>query len=322
MVRYTDETNLNTVNNMAERFPYGGQAVMEGVMMRGLRRASVAVRAPDGQIVIRDRELSTARRIFWSRIPLLRGIQLLGDALVIGIWALMFSASVTENEEEKQLTKGETTLLIATSVGMSIALFFILPLLIASGVAQLVGLGPIGREVIEGVTRLLVFISYLLIVGRLADIRRVFGYHGAEHKAVSAYEAGVPLTITEVQRFTTIHPRCGTTLLLVVVVLSIPIFALLGTFPFWIRLLSRIILVPFIAALAYEMMRLTAGRANHPVVRVLMYPALALQRLTTREPDDSMLEVAIAALSRVLEADGQVVEAQPIAVQIKPALTS
>jgi len=289
---------------MAERFPYGGQAVMEGVMMRGLRRASVAVRAPDGQIVIRDRELSTARRIFWSRIPLLRGIQLLGDALVIGIWALMFSASVTENEEEKQLTKGETTLLIA------------------SGVAQLVGLGPIGREVIEGVTRLLVFISYLLIVGRLADIRRVFGYHGAEHKAVSAYEAGVPLTITEVQRFTTIHPRCGTTLLLVVVVLSIPIFALLGTFPFWIRLLSRIILVPFIAALAYEMMRLTAGRANHPVVRVLMYPALALQRLTTREPDDSMLEVAIAALSRVLEADGQVVEAQPIAVQIKPALTS
>lgn len=291
-------------------------------MMRGLRCASVAVRAPDGQIVIRDRELNLERRIFWSRIPLLRGIQLLGDALVIGIWALMFSASITENETEKPLTRGETTLLVTTSVGMSIALFFVLPLLIASGVASLLGFSVVGREVVEGLARLMIFIGYLLLVGQLKDIRRVFGYHGAEHKAVSAYEAGVPLTLTEVRRFTTIHPRCGTTLLLVVVVLSIPVFALLGTFPFWIRLLSRVILVPFIAALAYEIMRLTARRSNHPVVRVLMNPALALQRLTTREPDDAMLEVAIAALSRVLEADGQVVEAQSIAVSIKPALTS
>ena len=205
---------------------------------------------------------------------------------------------------------------------MSITLFFVLPLLVASGLAALFGLNIVGREVIEGVTRLLIFIGYLLLMGRLPDIRRVFGYHGAEHKAVSAYEAGVPLTTANVRRFTTIHPRCGTTLLLIVVVFSIPIFALLGSFPFWLRLLSRIILVPFIAALAYELMRLTSRRANHPVVRTLMTPALALQRLTTREPDDSMLEVAIAALSRVLEADGQAVETQAIAVSITPALTS
>ena len=307
---------------MAERFPYGGQAVMEGVMMRGLRRATVAVRAPDGQIVIRERELKTDRRIFWSRFPILRGIQLLGDALVIGTWALMFSASITGNEAEKPLSKTETTLVISLSVGMSITLFFVLPLLVASGLAALFGLNIVGREVIEGITRLLIFIGYLLLMGRLPDIRRVFGYHGAEHKAVSAYEAGVPLTTANVRRFTTIHPRCGTTLLLIVVVFSIPIFALLGSFPFWLRLLSRIILVPFIAALAYELMRLTSRRANHPVVRTLMTPALALQRLTTREPDDSMLEVAIAALSRVLEADGQAVETQAIAVSITPALTS
>ncbi|MFD3162933.1 DUF1385 domain-containing protein [Herpetosiphon sp. NSE202] len=307
---------------MAERFPYGGQAVMEGVMMRGLHRASVAVRSPSGQIVIRDRELNLARRVFWSRLPLLRGIQLLGDALVIGMWALMFSASVTEDQAEQPLSKGQTALLVATSVGISIALFFVLPLLVASGIASWAKLGIYSRETIEGITRLLIFVGYLILVGRTAEIRRVFGYHGAEHKAVSAYEAGLPLTVEHVRPFTTIHPRCGTTLLLIVVVLSIPVFALLGTFPFWLRLLSRIILVPFVAALAYELMRLTASKATNPIVRGLMTPALALQRLTTREPDDAMLEVAIAALARVLVADGQTIETQPIAVDIRPALTS
>lgn len=291
-------------------------------MMRGLQRATVAVRAPDGQIVIRDRELNSQRRTFWSRIPLLRGIQLLGDALLIGIWALMFSASIANNEEEQPLSKTETSLLLVTSLGMSIGLFFVLPLLVASGAARLFDLNIYIRETIEGATRLLIFIAYLLLVGRMDDIRRVFGYHGAEHKTVSAYEAGHALTLDNVRPMTTIHPRCGTTLLLVVVVLSIPIFALLGTFPFWARLLSRVVLVPFIAALAYELMRLTVSRTRHPVVRTLMRPALALQRLTTREPDDQMLEVAIAALTRVLEADGQVVETQQIAVRIKPALTS
>ena len=295
---------------------------MEGVMMRGLRRAAVAVRAPDGQIVIRERELNTQRRVFWSRLPLLRGIQLLGDALVIGIWALMFSGSVQEAEDERPLTRKETALLITFSVGMSIALFFLLPLLIAAGISSLWELPIIAREAVEGVVRLCIFIGYLVLVGRLQDIKRVFGYHGAEHKAVSAYEAGIALTTENVQRFTTIHPRCGTTLLLVVVVLSIPVFALLGTFPFWLRLLSRIIFVPFLAALAYELMRITAARSQHPVIRFIMTPALALQRLTTREPDDSMVEVAIAALTQVLVADGQQVEAQPITVQIKPALTS
>ncbi|WP_110516945.1 DUF1385 domain-containing protein [Herpetosiphon llansteffanensis] len=307
---------------MAERFPYGGQAVMEGVMMRGLHRASVAVRSPSGQIVIRDRELNLARRVFWSRLPLLRGIQLLGDALVIGMWALMFSASVTDDQAEQPLSKGQTALLVATSVGISIALFFVLPLLVASGIASWAKLGIYSRETIEGITRLLIFVGYLILVGRTAEIRRVFGYHGAEHKAVSAYEAGLPLTVEHVRPFTTIHPRCGTTLLLIVVVLSIPVFALLGTFPFWLRLLSRIILVPFVAALAYELMRLTASKATNPIVRGLMTPALALQRLTTREPDDAMLEVAIAALARVLAADGQTIETQPIAVDIRPALTS
>lgn len=295
---------------------------MEGVMMRGLRRAAVAVRSPNGEIVIRERDLSAERRMFWSRLPLLRGIQLLGDALVIGIWALMFSATIVENQEDKPLSKGETTLLIMTSLGMAIGLFFVLPLVIASGLATWLKLGILGREIIEGMTRLLIFIGYLVLVGRMNDIRRVFGYHGAEHKAVSAYEAGLPLTVENVRRFTTIHPRCGTTLLLVVVVLSIPVFALLGTFPFWLRLLSRIILVPVVAAIAYELMRFTAKHASNALVKLIMAPALALQRLTTREPDDSMLEVAIAALACVLAADGQTVETQSIPVRQTPALTS
>ncbi len=291
-------------------------------MMRGLRRASVAVRGPDGQIVIRERDLNTQRRVFWSRLPLLRGVQLLGDALVIGIWALMFSASIGEGAEDRPLSRRETILVVTTSVGISIALFFLLPLLLASGLASLLHLSIAVRESIEGLLRLGIFLSYLIFVGRVPEIKRVFGYHGAEHKAVAAYEAGVPLTVDRVRGFSTIHPRCGTTLLVVVLVLSIPIFALMGTLPFWVRLLSRVVLVPLVAAIAYECMRFTARRLEQRWIKVLMTPALALQRLTTREPDDSMLEVAIAALQRVLEADGQHVEAQPIAVQIKPALTS
>ncbi len=287
----------------SQQFPYGGQAVMEGVMMRGLRQATVAVRAPDGAIVFQDRLLNPARRAAWARLPFLRGIQMLGDALIIGIWALSFSANAAAGEEDQQLTKGQLSGLIATSLAMAIGLFFVLPLLLASLVARF-GLGTLQRELLEGVLRLLIFVGYLLAIRRSSDIRRVFAYHGAEHKAVNAYEAGAPLVPEEVRRFTLIHPRCGTSFLLVLLLISVVLFSFLGGLPFWMRLISRIVLVPLIAGIGYEFLRLSAANYHRGWVRRLVAPTLAMQKLTTEEPDDSMLEVAILALRRVLVADG------------------
>lgn len=287
----------------ANQFPYGGQAVLEGVMMRGLHQATVAVRAPDGSIVWSDRALNPERRKFWARVPLLRGIQMLGDALIIGVWALSFSANASTGEEEQPLSKAQLSGLIATSLTMAIGLFFVLPLVLASLLARL-GLNDLVREVLEGALRLLVFVGYLVAIRRSADIRRVFGYHGAEHKAVNAYEAGAPLTPERVRGFTLIHPRCGTSFVLVVLLLSIVLFSFLSGLPFWLRLLSRIVFVPLIAGIGYELLRLSAANYHRTWVRKLVAPTLALQKLTTEEPDDGMLEVAIVALRRVLVADG------------------
>ncbi len=290
----------------APKFPYGGQAVMEGVMMRGLHQATVAVRSPDGKIVFRDRPLNIARRVAWARLPLLRGIQMLGDALIIGVWALAFSANVMADEEEQPLSSGQIAALLATSLALAIGLFFVLPLVLATLVARL-GLGTLGRELLEGVLRVSIFVGYLLLMRRTRDIRRVFAYHGAEHKAVNAYEAGAPLTPAEVRRFSLIHPRCGTSFVLVVLLISVVVFSFLGNLPFVLRLASRILFVPLIAGIGYELLRLSALNYHRAWVRKLLAPTLSLQKLTSEEPDDGMLEVAIFALQRVLAADGVVV---------------
>jgi uncharacterized protein YqhQ len=306
------------------QFPYGGQAVIEGVMMRGLRQATVAVRAPDGGIVYRDRVFNVGRRTFWARLPLLRGIQMLGDAMLIGVWALSFSANASAGEDEQQLSSRELGGLIGTSLLMAIGLFFVLPLLLASLVARL-GLPPLARELIEGVFRLGIFVGYLLLIRRSNDIRRVFAYHGAEHKTVNAYEAGAALTPAEVRRHSLIHPRCGTSFVLVVLLISIIVFSFLSGLPFWMRLLSRIVFVPLIAGIGYELLRLSARNYHRSWVRTLVAPTLLMQKLTTEEPDDAMLEVAILALRRVLVSDGialdehaipaeQVLDPQPVTV--------
>jgi uncharacterized protein YqhQ len=292
---------------------------MEGVMMRGLRQATVAVRAPDGTIVFQDRELNASRRTRWAQIPLLRGIQMLGDALLIGMWALSFSANASAGEAEEQISKQQMIVLVAISLSLSIGLFFVAPLLIASFAAQSLGWGVLAREALEGLLRLLIFVGYLLLVRRSRDIRRVFAYHGAEHKAVNAYEAGAPLTVEGVRPFTLIHPRCGTSFVLVVLLISIVIFAFLGNVPFIFRLLSRIVFVPIIAGIGYELLRLSARNYHKAWVRTVVAPSLAMQRLTTEEPDDSMLEVAIVALHRVLIADGITVEAATVEGQAIPA---
>lgn len=286
-----------------KRFPYGGQAVLEGVMMRGLHQATIAVRDPSGQFVFKHEQLDVARRRVWENWPFLRGVLMLWDSLNLGTRALNFSAAVAIGEEEEQPSGLATTGALVISLLLAIGLFFILPAFLAS-LAERLGATPLMREFIQGIIRLGLFLGYIVAISRLPDIQRVFGYHGAEHKTINAYEAGAPLTVDSVRGFTLIHPRCGTSFLLVVFIVSFIVFAFVRGLPFWARLLAHIPLIPLIAAITYELLRLSAKNYHRAWVRALVGPSLALQRLTTREPDDTMIGVAIAALLPVLAADG------------------
>ncbi|MGQ9568750.1 MAG: DUF1385 domain-containing protein [Anaerolineae bacterium] len=289
-------------------FHYGGQAVLEGVMMRGRSLVAIAVRNPRGEIVVHTEPLTakiyTSR---WGQLPFVRGLGMLWDALGLGIRALLFSADVALDEEGK----GEATFsgplawgTVALSLAFGVALFFVLPLLLVGWVDRYIH-SALVSNLLEGAVRIAIFLGYLAAVGLLPDIRRTFAYHGAEHKTINAYEEGEPLEVARIQRHTTAHIRCGTAFLLWVVVVSILLFALLGRPPLALRILSRILLLPVIAGLSYEMIRFSARHKANPLVRALAGPSLALQRLTTREPSDDMVEVAIAALRPVLQAEAR-----------------
>jgi uncharacterized protein YqhQ len=289
---------------------YGGQAVMEGVMMRGSKALAVAVRRPDGEIVLHTEPLNAdvyTGRI--SKIPFLRALTSLWDVLVLGIRTLMYSAEVALGPEEEIEFKGPIawgTVIVSFAVG--IGLFFVGPLLLVGLIDRYIA-SSFASNVLEGVIRMAIFIAYIWVIGRVPDIRRVFAYHGAEHKTINAYEAGVELTPEAVAPYSTAHYRCGTAFLLSVMVISILIFALLGRPPMALRILSRIVLIPVVAGVAYEYIRFTNRYRNRALIRALAAPNLALQRLTTREPDSSMLEVAISALKRVLETESSLPEA-------------
>ncbi len=299
------------------KFYYGGQAVIEGVMMRGRKRMAIAVRAPDGQIVLHDEPLTAA--IYtkkWGQWPFVRGLGMLWDALGLGMRALLWSADVAvkeEGAEDVKFTGPVAWTTVAVSLLIAISVFFLLP----TAAAKLLvprGVSPLTASAIEGALRLMLFLAYLWAIGFMPDIRRVFAYHGAEHKTINAYEAGVPLTPQNVASFTTSHTRCGTSFLLTVMVVSIIVFAPFHFDNLFLRLGSRLVLIPVVAAIAYEYMRFTAARVDNPIVRLMITPGLQLQRLTTREPDAAMLECAIAALKPVLAADGievRVMESQP-----------
>ena len=287
---------------MSRRLNYGGQAVIEGVMMRGSRVMAVALRHPDGHIAVETKPLNEALyRGPVSRIPFLRGVVMLWDALGLGVQALTLSAGVAAGEEASLAGPVAWGAAVGGG-GMGIALFMALPSFLSGLVAPFIPSEWL-VSVIEGVVRLLLIVGYIWAIGFLPEIRRVFAYHGAEHKTIHAYEAGAELTVEEVQRFPTAHLRCGTAFLLTVVLLTVLIFAPLGRPPLLWRVLSRIVLLPVIAGISYELVRLTARLADRPWVRVLVAPNLALQRLTTREPDGGMLEVAIAALQAVLASE-------------------
>ncbi len=286
------------------RFNYGGQAVLEGVMMRGSRNVAVAVRNPDGEIVVKEEEIkSSLYNGFWSRVPFVRGLGLLWDSLGLGMRALTFSADVAVGDEAEfggPVAWGT----IALSLAFGIGLFFLLPAGIADGIHKLTGLeSPLMGNIIEGVIRLFLVVGYIWAIGKIEDIQRVFAYHGAEHKTINAYESGAPLTPEAVSEYPREHARCGTGFLLVVVVISILIFALVGRPSLLVRLASRIVLIPVIAGIAYEYIRLMSKHLDKPIVRALVAPQLWLQQLTTREPTPDMLEVSIAALNSVLRAE-------------------
>jgi uncharacterized protein YqhQ len=290
---------------MGKPFNYGGQAVIEGVMMRGSRTMAVALRHPEGYIVVKTEPLNeTLYRGPLSRIPFLRGLVMLWDALGLGMKALMMSADVATGEEvslEGPAGWGMALL----GIGLGVGLFMLLPSFLVGLLAPYIPSEWLS-SLLEGVVRLLLIVGYIWAVAFLPDVRRVFAYHGAEHKTVNAYEAGAELTVGGVRPFPTAHTRCGTAFLLTLVVLTVLIFAPFRQPTLIWRLISRIVLLPVIAGAAYEFIRLTARLADRPWMRVLIAPNLALQRLTTREPDDGMLEVAVAALKTVLagEEDG------------------
>jgi uncharacterized protein YqhQ len=296
-----------------DRLPsYGGQAVIEGVMMRGLRVCSTAVRAPDGSIVVRTTPLSALYRGRIPHIPFVRGLLALVDALILGMQSLSFSAGVQAGEA---VGAAPIALSMIVAVAFGIGLFFLLPAAAAHFVESALGWTAFTSNLLEGLIRLGLLVGYVGAIGWMPDVRRVYGYHGAEHMTIHAFESHAPLKPASIAAFPQAHPRCGTAFLLTVVVLSVVLFSALGPLPLVTRLASRVLLVPVLAALAYEYIRLTARWAGTAWGRALAAPNLALQRLTTRPPEPAMIEVAIAAFHAMREG-----EETPVAQPGTPAL--
>ncbi|MCC7352431.1 MAG: DUF1385 domain-containing protein [Anaerolineae bacterium] len=292
-------------------------------MMRGRTHMAVAVRKPSGEIVVHQEPLTAA--IYtkpWGQWPFVRGLGMLWDALGLGMRALLFSADVAMAEagEEKVEFKGPlawTT--IAVSLAISVGIFFLVPSAIGRALHGVFP-GHLANSLVEGLVRLVFFIAYIAAIGRLPDIRRVFAYHGAEHKTINAYEAGDSLEPDVVANYSISHVRCGTSFLLIVLIISILVFAPFNFQNIFLRLASRVLLIPVVAGIAYEFVRFSASHQSNSLIRLLVQPGLLLQRLTTREPDTSMLEVAIAALKPVLASDGIVVETRNVvAEELAPA---
>ena len=277
----------------------GGQAVIEGVMMRGFGKVATAVREPDGNINVQVKPVSSiADRFPILKLPLLRGAVSLFESLMLGMKSLSFSAQAA-GEEDEQLTDREMIATIIFAIALACVLFLAIPTFAAKFFHTLTD-DPIILNLAEGFLRLIIFLLYLFAISQMKDIQRVFQYHGAEHKTIFCYEADLPLTVENVKKFPRLHPRCGTAFLLIVMLVSIFVFAFLGWPELWIRILSRIILLPVVAGLSYEIIRFSA-RSKNSVVRLATLPGLWLQYLTTREPDDSMIEVAIKSLEAVQE---------------------
>ncbi len=296
----------------------GGQALIEGIMMRGRTAWAVAVRTPDGSVHLEEHDLPTKHRTGWRTWPVARGVWAMYETLALSLKAFGVAASLAGATEEEQLTSTEIMWTMVAGVALAIVAFILAPALLTNLVTSSVS-HPYLWNIVDGVLRLGVFLAYIWGVGFMPDIRRVFAYHGAEHKSIHAYEHGIPLEPRYIQRYDTLHVRCGTAFLLMVMVVSIAVFSLLpgkivmgwfgvtaGLAIVTFNIVSRILLLPVVAGLAYEITVKWAGNhSENPFVRVLLWPGMQLQRLTTREPDDGMVEVAVAALTAVAARDAR-----------------
>ena len=300
------------------KISYGGQAVLEGVMMRGRSFMAVAVRAPDKNIVVKSEPLP--KHLYGGviqKIPLVRGMTMLWDALGLGMKALMFSADIQMAETGDSAAEADASVpaslskplawtTVALALIFGIGVFFVTPLAVV-GLAErfLGGANTIWSNLAEGLIRLVLLVGYVALIGMMPDVKRVYAYHGAEHMTIHAWEHNDPLDPTHVGRYPPAHPRCGTAFLLEVVAISVVLFALLGTPDLWLRILSRILLIPVIAGIAYELLRLGGKYPNSPLMKLIVAPGLLLQALTTRYPDESQMEVAIASMEELLRREGE-----------------
>jgi uncharacterized protein YqhQ len=288
---------------MNNRFQYGGQAVIEGVMMRGRRSLAIAVRKPGSQIVVDVRPVGgLSRRFRLLRLPFVRGVVMLIESLVIGMQALMYSANQVVDEEE-EFSPLELAGTLALALGLFVLLFIVLPNLAAHWLQRLTEGRVLLSNAVEGALRVLIFLAYIFGISRLKDIQRVFEYHGAEHKVIHAHENSRTLTVENSREYSPLHPRCGTNFLLIVMVVSVLIFSALGKQTLLMRICSRVLLLPLVAGGSYEVMKAAAHPKLSRYIGWMSYPGLVLQKLTTREPDDDQLEVAVRALTAVLDSD-------------------
>ena len=272
-------------------------------MMRGRENLAVVVRRPDGSLSVTSQPIPNLYKGKLRELPFIRGIIILIETLVLGVQTLLHSAQVAASEEEQTVSSAMLWGTAALGIGFGVALFFVLPLLVTRYLIDPYITSALLSNIIEGVLRIGIFIVYLKTIALMPEIRRLFAYHGAEHKVVNAYENGVPLELDSVKNYSTSHARCGTSFLLAVLVIAILVFALLGRPSLWLSILSRIVLIPVIAAIGYEFVRFSAAHYRNPIMRSLIVPGLWLQTLTTGEPDEAQLETALVALRTVVEAD-------------------
>lgn len=303
----------------------GGQAVIEGIMMKNQDNYATAVRRPDGSIEVKkDTYVSMTEKVKFFALPFVRGVFSFADSMILGMKTLTFSASFFEDDEDSEPSKLEKfldrvfgekveaflmTVVMIFSVIMAIAIFMILPLLIAGVFKNFIQSETV-MAFLEGVIRILIFIAYIKLISRMEDIRRTFMYHGAEHKCINCIEHGLPLNVENVRKSSKEHKRCGTSFLLIVMVISILFFMVIRVDDVWLRILSRVILIPVIAGVSYEILRL-AGRSNSKIMDLVSRPGMWMQGLTTTEPDDDMIEVAIAAVEAVFDWKGYLAENFP-----------
>jgi uncharacterized protein YqhQ len=300
------------------RYSYGGQALIEGVLMRGRNAIAVAFRHPDGRIVWATEQLDSGiHKTGLAKLPFVRGLVVLYETLIVGTRWLIRSAGLQAEEDGVELGKGSIIITITITIVAAIGIFFLLPLFIASVTTANVQ-NQFAQHLVEGFVKVAIFLGYLAVIGRSAEVGRVFQYHGAEHMTIHALEAGDPLTPEAIRKYPTAHPRCGTEFLVVVIALSIIAFGLVGKQDPVVMISSRILLIPVIAAVGYEILRWGARHRANTIVRAIMWPGILVQMITTRQPTDGMIEVAIVSMEQALEADGEAIPEGSAALERSP----